>query len=197
MIFKKAQASLEMVIGLVILLVVAGVVISLVLFFIKPKQIEQLTSGIEWDKFINDCKQKCETRNYADYCSYYWKGDFNKNTITPEAVQVGAPYNWYACEDRIYCFLVAPCEDLGSGREVIESCRNILCQRFIDKGYDVAQASSLLANEIKLSEKTFCANQYKIKARGVENWYSIFEEGCGAGGGGGGGGITPPPLPPP
>lgn len=176
---KKGQASLEMVIGLIILLVVAGVVISLVLFFMKPESIEKVTGNIEWEEFIQKCKLKCEEENYAEYCKLYWSGDYEKNEIYPELIKVGK-YEWYACEDRIYCFLVEPCKKLGSGRELIEECKRILCHTFIEKYNDNDAATNALLSTIKVSEKETCKDEYQNTVGNIqgEDWYNIFEGGC-------------------
>jgi hypothetical protein len=119
------------------------------------------------------------------YCEYYWKGnDWNRNSLQSEIIQVG-PYKWYACEDRIYCFLVEPCEDrFGSGLKAIEKCRQLLCQTYLEKyNGDVSLASKALQNIVGFSDKCSKDKFYNFlienKLPLQDNWYNLtFEKGC-------------------
>jgi len=203
----KSQASLEMVIGLVILLVVAAVVISLVIYYINPKRVPNPSEELSVRAFLQKCEEYCSSNDINAFCTYYYQdNDWNKNGIKYEVVNVGK-YNWPTCEDRVYCFLVVPCEDkLGSGISAIEKCKEILCQTYIEKYNDVNLASEALHNDINFSNR---CNLDDAESKGLikpeDNWYkNVFEGGCGAagvggaaGGGGAGGGTGGGPSGPP
>jgi len=194
----KAQASLEMVIGLVILLVVAAVVISLVIYYINPKKIPNPSQELSVRAFLSKCEEYCQDTSTNAYCTYYYPdNDWDKNGVKYEVVKVGK-YNWPTCEDRVYCFLAVPCEDrFGSGMAAIEKCKEIICQTYLEKYNDVGLASEALLNDIKFSDKCSLDDaESKKLIKPEDNWYkAIFKSGCGAGGGAGGGGGGQPPSP--
>jgi hypothetical protein len=177
----KAQASLEMVVGLIILLVVAAVVISLILYFINPQKMPDPGTTLSVREFNNRCTDYCNDINSLDYCKYYYPGtDWNKNGLKNEIVRVGK-YEWPACEDRIYCFLVVPCEDrFGMGIDASKKCRDLLCQTYKEKyGGVVLDATSALNDDVNFSpncdEITFTSSV----GIGKDNWYKeVFEAGC-------------------
>jgi len=210
----KAQASLEMVIGLVILLVVAAVVISLVINYISPSRVPNPKEELSIKSFIEKCREYCLDTSTNDYCTYYYPGDdWNKNGKKCEIVRVG-DYAWPACEDRVYCFLVVPCEErFGSGWNAINKCKELLCQAYTEKYGDINLASEALRSTIQFSSESCTKGQMgqisqcnltEAESKGLirpeENWYrKVFEGGCratgGAGGGAGGGGGGPPSPP--
>ena len=168
----KAQASLEMVVGLIILLVVAGVVIGLVLHFLNKDNIK--TPDLSIKEFLSACESYCNDVNSIEYCKYYYSSDdWDKNGIKNEMTSVGT-YEWPTCENRVYCFLVSPCERLGSGMKTIENCKNILCQTYLEK-YDgnVQYANEDLFDTIDIG--SIC-DVSTIEEK--ENWYQVFDDGC-------------------
>ncbi len=176
---RKAQASLEMVVGLIVLLVVAGVVISLVLHYINPKRIPNPNEQMDVRAFLDKCEEFCEDRTTLKYCTYYYPGrDWNKNGKKDELIKVG-DYNWYACEDRIYCFLVVPCEKrFGSGKKAIETCKELLCQTYNEKYGDLSYCDKALNYTIKVSSSTTCVKKYNALPDEEKWWNEIFEKGC-------------------
>ena len=152
----KAQASLEMVVGLIILLVVAGVVIGLVLYFIKPDFLNSFSGGVDQSKFKTECQDYCTNQLYQSFCSHYWQ-DTKKNAVMDwdGDKQVNKPIDfgsYTTCESRIYCFLVTPCPGLGSGGiDTMQTCRDLLCQDFTSKYGDVATATKQLKKLIDVA----------------------------------------------
>lgn len=132
----RAQASLETVVGLIILLVVAGVVISLVIYYINPEKMPQTGKQLEKTAFLTECESYCKDMSSIEYCRYYFEGDWNKDGLSHQIIKIGK-YNWQTCEDRIYCFLVSPCEDrFGTGLAIMSKCKSILCQAYMEKYND-------------------------------------------------------------
>jgi len=172
---RKGQASLEMVVGLIILLVVAGVVITLVLHFIKPSNLPNPEKQIKVRNFLMECEEYCKDTNSVEFCRHYFDGDWNGNGRKNEIVEVGK-YKWKTCENRVYCFLVYDCEDrFGSGRQQIENCRKLLCQTYLDKyGYDDKEdVDKALLDDINFDTRKCSLDS----VRGKENWYKdIFVE---------------------
>jgi hypothetical protein len=172
---KKAQISLEMVIMLVVLLVLAGVVISLILHFLRPGAITPPEQALAKREFLAACERYCRDTESLDYCRYYWNGrDWNENKINSEVIKVGK-YDWYACEDRIYCFLVVPCEErFGSGLKAIEKCKELLCQAYLEKyNGDKVKATAALFDAVGFSPE--CSYQKFNSSLPIpeENWYDL------------------------
>jgi len=126
--------SLEMIIGLLILLVVAAVIISL--FMNKIKEFTSMNSwqqDLEYRRFKSDCESFCKEGTegqIAKYCSYKLnKNDLNGNkrveNLTSETSVLPM------CEDAVYCFLVAKCEPEGGSIDA-KACREILCKAWTE-----------------------------------------------------------------
>jgi hypothetical protein len=180
----KGQLTLETIIMLVVLLVLAGVMITLILTTLKPPSSPEKV--LSKQEFLSMCENYCNNpEKTVDYCRAYWNGrDWNNNNVPSELIQVGS-YNWYACEDRIYCFLVKPCDRLGTGIELLEKCRDLLCGTYVDKYGSADIATDKLKQDISFSTRCSFSN-----VPNEENWYArVFEQGCV--GGGGTGGTTP------
>lgn len=186
----KSQASLEMVVGLIILLVVAAVVISLVLYFIKPERLPSPSGQIAIREFKSKCDSYCRDLNSVEYCRYYFgKGqtghkDWNGNNIKGEVIRIGT-YQWPTVEDRVYCFLVYPCEDrFGVGIDAIRNCKRLLCQSYFEMGADANGANEMLARDINFPSGTTWSDVIAtLEAEGgvrqEEKWYErVFIHGC-------------------
>lgn len=173
----KAQASLEMVVGLIILLVVAAVVISLVLHYIRPESMPQPSEQLEKGKFLENCELYCQN-DPVEYCRYYYPGDdWDGDEIRHEVVEVG-DYKWPTCEDRVYCFLVQPCEDrFGRGLDAIKKCKELLCQTYLEKhGGNVDRATEELRDDINFPD---VCDMTSVVGR-PDNWnMTVFVSGCG------------------
>lgn len=179
----KAQASLEMVVGLIILLVVAGVVIGLVLHFLKPGAFQDPEKVLQKRGFLGDCETYCKDESSVDFCRYYFgKGknveggaDWNENKIKNELIIVGS-HDWPTCEDRVYCFLIYTCDKYGSGGiETIDKCKQVLCQTYREKYGNNERATVALKDTLNWDSKS-CSFATVDKE---ENWYDlIFKDGC-------------------
>jgi hypothetical protein len=179
----KSQVTLETIIMLVVLLVLAGVMITLILTTLKPPASPEKV--LSKQEFLSQCENYCnDPGKVVEYCRLYWNGnDWNGNKVSYELIQVGA-YNWYTCEDRIYCFLVQPCDRLGSGLDLIKRCKDILCGIYLDKYGDANLATQHLLQDIGFSNKCTLSTLSP-----EENWYDkIFKGGCQA--------VVTPPTPP-
>lgn len=146
---SRGQASLEMVVGLIILLVVAGVVIGLVMQTMSKSNLEAVSQGDAAKKFIEGCSVSCDTKNTMEYCTAKFSGEqWNKNDIKGELVNMN---EWDFCEDGAYCFLVTDCDEFGGNRD-IEYCRKFLCQTYINKYGNAAAASTKLKEIFSVSQ---------------------------------------------
>ncbi len=149
-----AQMSLEMVIGFIILLVVAGVVIGLVFTNLTPNQVPTKKMELAQMNFKNKCNALCTDTNSIEYCRYYFEGgenkglDWNGNGIRKELLSVGEVTTWAACEDRIYCFFAVPCDRFGENP--IKGCADALCNTYLRKYKgDVSDSNEAVFDKIK------------------------------------------------
>jgi len=183
---RKGQKSLEMIIGLLILLVVAGVVINIFLNQMKPENLPQPEKELNIRNFKANCKSLCNKVESTEYCrAYFEKGDWDGDGVKNELVKVGETVTWDACEDRVYCFLVVPCED-RFGPNSIEGCKDMLCQAYIEKYRGLPnyldEATAAVKKDIKEGKCNLGAH-----VEDKDNWYKrYFEDAgwCGSGGGG-------------
>lgn len=144
---KKGQASLEMIVGLIILLVIAAVVIAMALNVLKTPEL----GPSEADKFVQDCNSLCTANNVHEYCTKKFTGiSWNKDTrATGELVDVNI---WKACEGGIYCFLATDCDKFGGSAD-LDYCRSFLCQTYTDQYGNTNDASARLQEIFSVSGK--------------------------------------------
>ncbi len=134
---RKGDKSLEMIIGLMILLVVAAVVIKLFLNYVNPEKVPTAPEEeLAKKSFYSECETLCTKamqQKSLEYCTTYFKGnDWNHNGIPNEKITVGATAFWDVCEDRIYCFHVVDCS--SSDRKIgINECKQLLCNAAEEK----------------------------------------------------------------
>jgi len=174
-----AHMSLEVVIGFVILLVVSAVVIGLIFTNINSNPLPTKDTELSQMSFKNKCKTLCADTNSIEYCRYYFRGNKNKvfdwdgNGIERESISIGNIITWEACEDRIYCFLVVPCERFGSNP--IKGCADALCNAYLQKYEgDVLEANEAVFDKIKKGSCSLPANK-------KDNWFLEYfpEDVCG------------------
>ncbi|MEM5811355.1 MAG: hypothetical protein QXG91_01260 [Candidatus Aenigmatarchaeota archaeon] len=172
----KGQISLEMIIMLVVLIVLAGVIITLVLSYFRPGFITPPEETMKKREFEEKCKAYCESGS-VEFCRFYRGGsDWNENKILYEIISVGS-YGWLTCEDRVYCFLLYDCEKFGRGKELIERCKKVLCQHYIEGG--VPEPDAKLQEDISFSQKcTESGLIDKISKSNTYNWVGEFRKGC-------------------
>ncbi|MFB6075643.1 MAG: hypothetical protein ABEK17_00725 [Candidatus Aenigmatarchaeota archaeon] len=188
---KRGQMSLEMIIGLVILLVVAAVVINI---FITKVNVDNLQGPPEQklakDEFKNNCESLCkkyQNEGTLEYCRTFYQGndwDLEKKDDIINVVKVGEK-NWDVCEDRVYCFHAVPC-NWGTGELTMSDCKALFCQAYSEKyNGNLTMATKALKDDIRMSDDLVC-KQKLDQIPAMDNWYkSRFANGnfCGSGGG--------------
>jgi len=188
--FRKGQASLEMVVGIIILLVVAAVVIALVIGIIKKPDVGPTVA----EQFVEKCKSYCDSDRIREYCtstlfSEYGIKDWNRNGFDYELISGD---RWDFCEDKAYCFLVSDCQKMGE--DPISYCRTYLCNDFSQKYMgNMDTATQKLKETYKVSDQLSkcCATDKSVTKcfsdlSPADNWYrSRFADlgWCGAGSG--------------
>ena len=188
----KGQMSLEMIIGLLILLVVAFTIIRLFLGNITAiENIKDVTKTTTFRNFKSNCEQYCtdflSSGNPASgvkFCSskLYKTGTSNSlglkgvvDVIKPEDIEATEALS--LCEDGIYCFHVTPCET-EEGTVEWATCRSILCNYFYNTYKDLAKAS-LKVKETMDGGPGTCS----LPKDPAENWYLKYfgDDPCGGG----------------
>lgn len=143
----KGQKSLEMVIGLVILLVVAGTVISVFLGQFENTPGDEFESEVELQEIERQCESTCndfadrsgiESRAEAvQYCTQRFSADITGSGDTRDVA--GSLYNSY-CEDGIHCFNVHECS-VGPTTLNADGCEDIIYEYYtVDLGMDSSEA---------------------------------------------------------
>ncbi len=153
---KKGQMSLEMIIGLIILLVVAAVVIKI---FMDKMSGDALSppETLELEAFRQHCDALCTRyvdNNFAGpealaYCEKYFEIDLNRNGKIPG--EAGMLEGYGLCEDRVYCFNIKEC-NWGSGsrsRLSPEKCRDVMCDVYTERYGSNATAAEYIVNQIE------------------------------------------------
>jgi hypothetical protein len=144
----KGQMSLEMIIGLLILLVVAAVVINLFMGNIKSiGGIQKWTDSQKYKDFVSNCQGLCNDYlsnpdskgTIAKYCSAALIGeDLNGNGIVDKIAADVLPFP--VCEDAIYCFHVYNCEKDKARFDMVQ-CRQLLCTVYNELYKDMNKAN--------------------------------------------------------
>ena len=149
-----ANMSLETVVSFIILLVVAGVIISMVLTRIGPENLPYKEVEMQQMEFKNKCTALCTDTSSLDYCRYYFEGgkdgaDWDGNGRKNELISIGDYVTWDVCEERIYCFSMVPC-DKRFGSNPAKGCASALCQAYLDKYKgNVLKANEAVHDKIK------------------------------------------------
>lgn len=135
----KGQKSLEFVIGLVILLVVAGTVISVFLDQFENDPGDQWEGQIEEQQIQSECNSLCnqyEQRSGSagrsaalEYCTNRYEADLTDSGNTDEIA--GGFTNQY-CEDGIHCFNVADCS-VGRTNLDADGCEELLREHYTEE----------------------------------------------------------------
>ncbi|MBI5872075.1 hypothetical protein HZB88_03230 [archaeon] len=188
----KGQMSLEMIIGLLILLVVAFTVIRLFLGNITVlENIKDVTKTTTFRNFRSKCEQYCNdflsSGNPASgvkFCSekLYKTGTSNAvglkgvvDIVKPEDIEATEALS--VCEDGIYCFHVTPCESEEGSVEWAD-CVSILCNYFYKSYKDLSKASQKVKEAMEGGPGT-CS----LPKDPTENWYlkHFGDDPCGGG----------------
>jgi hypothetical protein len=150
---RKGQKSLEMIIGLVILLVVAGVVISTFLNQFQDNPGSQYEDTLQQEEIKRTCQSKCSAYKSAsgiraqtaaiDYCTSTFNYDADGDGTLSETA--GRLYNSY-CEDGVKCFNIQTCE-IGRTTLDAERCKEVMQNYYTSSevGLNTSQAESRIA----------------------------------------------------
>lgn len=170
----KSQMSLEMIIGLLILLVVAAVVINLFLNNTRGIGAQQYKQALQYRNFKAQCESLCSdylssgnVAAAAKFCYTKLSGDtdLNRNGKV-DAFQADTKI-LYICEDDIYCFHVYSCTS-DTGKIDWADCRQILCNAYYDVYQDYGKANDKV--------KAIFANGIGICSlpSGEPNWFNLY-----------------------
>lgn len=168
----KGQISLEMIIGLLILLVVAFVVIRL--FLNQTSQLGSLNDvqkSLAYQEFKDGCNQLCTEGNIAQWCQTKLTGDtdLNRNNIV-DAIPSEGLLGIKVCEDGMYCMNMFPCAT-SSGKLLPSDCVKTLCAAYYQTYQNMNIANS------KVHELFPSAGSCQLKSDpsgGTENWYTLY-----------------------
>lgn len=168
----KAQMSLEMIIGLLILLIVAAVVINL---FLTNSNISNFTktvkSSLAYRNFKSSCDSACQDYLGSGSLAAAAKFCFSKMSTTPDmALNKPFPADTLlvnVCPDSVYCFHVTTCQ--GDIAQIdIKNCRQVLCQAY----YEVYQDNNLANDKVKAYFPNGIGSC--SLAAGDANWFQLY-----------------------
>ena len=155
---KKAQMSLEMVIGLLILLVVAAVVIRLFLTNINTlPSASDFANSQKLKEFRSKCEISCSQFNsnptsQVTYCTerLFPYGTSNKISSGPSsqtARELGLTQLRPVCQDGIYCFMATDCSNSDQAPVQWQDCYDIVYNAFY-KTYQDDQKAKVKLQEV-------------------------------------------------
>jgi len=168
---KKAQMSLEMIIGLLILLVVAVVVIRIFLGSMKGATSINPDKELEQIGFYGDCENLCSDylasgskAMLANYCTKTISMDFNGDSMT-DKIKANTKFI-DICEDSIYCFQMVECET-GYGKIDWSDCRQVVCEAYEETfPDDMQRVDKKVSDTFSLGKCTGIRND--------ENWIKLY-----------------------
>lgn len=173
----KGDKSLEMIIGLIVLLVVAAVVINMFLGTFDPEGIERLNPKCETDQtsFKTKCEKLCNqfqtNRNpltAQEFCETHTKLDLDcDNSLGKSTAKVG--YKLEVCEEAVYCFMVQECE-WANGELGWNDCVETSCEVYTELYGDIATANAAVLDKIDTGESIKC----RLPAEEQLNWFQRF-----------------------
>ncbi len=148
--------ALEMIIMLIMLLVVAGVIISIF--------IQQFTSGnisdigkerLDEARFTAKCEELCRSINNlasgASFCQHSAAVDKNGDSlISQQEIGVVDPL-MDVCEDKIYCFQIYNCGKIrkeGNEQFQVQACRRYVCDALAQKLGSPQEADAAVAERL-------------------------------------------------
>jgi len=170
----KGQMSLEMIIGLLILLVVAAVVINLFLNNTRGIGVQQYKQALQYRNFKAQCESLCSDylgsgnlAAAAKFCYTKLTGDSDLNRNGKVDAFAADTKLLNICEDAIYCFHVYSCNS-DNGKIDWSDCRQILCNAYneVYQNYNDAnnKVKAIFANGI---------GSCTIPS-GEANWYNLY-----------------------
>jgi hypothetical protein len=191
----KAQMSLEMIIGLLILVIVAAVVIRTFLTSMTAvEDFSKYKESTELKTFETTCKsycrefatsgnlayavQFCTTRLWPEGTSNKFKkpGEVDKLGVNDKIPIIASMGGFSVCEDAIFCFHFYDCAEYTTITP--EDCRKILCEYFAPfyRGPDNQINFDLLNKKVREIIKGKAKYEYgSCNLRGeINNWWSKF-----------------------
>jgi hypothetical protein len=182
----KGQKSLEMIIGLIMLLVVAAVVIGIFLnYFVESGQLDKLRGGaqskVEMQQFISNCEKLCNDflnsgnpTQASAFCEEHRELDLDGDKTVTIAEATTKKYR--VCEKKVYCFMVYDCKLPKGNKLDWQKCRDVECSVYMDL-YDGNRNKAYMALLENIDPGT-C----KLPAETSLNWWDKFGYGtpCGS-----------------
>ena len=142
----KGQKSLQMIIGMVMLLVVAGVTISMFINVFQEPDLGESTQ--ERQEIQNQCAERCNSWKQAsgdnslsaalEYCTAKFERDVDGDGSTTDIA--GSGYNSY-CEDGVKCFNIHTCE-IGQQTLNAERCKQIMTNYYTSSEIDLSTSEA-------------------------------------------------------
>lgn len=174
----KAQMSLEMVIGLLILLIVAAVVINL---FLTNSNISNFTKNIKqslsYRNFKSSCDSLCQDYLGSGSLAAAAKFCFNKMSTTPDmALNKPFPADTLlvnVCPDSVYCFHVTTCQS-DTQQIDITNCRQVLCNAYYQVYSNVPNADATQLSNDKVKQYFPNGAGTCSLPAGDPNWYNLY-----------------------
>lgn len=182
-IFVKAQMSMEMVIGILILIIVAAVVINM---FFKATQevggVKKYQEDMRYQNFRSLCNGLCneyissnQIGSVAKFCYTKMAEPINRATVRKDVLEAETML-LPICGDAIYCFHTYKCTHPQSGTIEWSDCRNILCNAYYDIYKDWGKASQKvleLYSKFGPDEDSRVGSCYELINKD-ENWWDRY-----------------------
>lgn len=182
----KAQVkAIEIILGMFILLVVAVVLLSLFRSFFSRQrgQLEQMATEEQRTAAMENALQTCNNLCYraqsescsdqkvAEWCLESTEFDLNNNGHSA-SVEYGSTAGIFSCEQPIYCFQIAACEQCGVGQGVIgaKTCRQKLCTYWQSQGITGDSLTTTLNTYIDPGK---CLPAIELENKTQLHWYYL------------------------
>jgi hypothetical protein len=159
--------SLEMVVGIMILLIVAVVIINMVIK-IRPPPKPDLTEV----EFNSKCQQLCNDfladptpESATNFCDFNVKNyDWNYNGIVGDKF-VAKTMVLPVCESEVYCFQMYNCKMANNQNIGWDDCKNFLCQ-----AYTKVYGNNASQKVLEIIQPGNCG----LPTNPTENWFLRF-----------------------
>ena len=130
--------ALEMIIMLIMLLVVAGVIISVFIGYFQSNALSEIgKETVNKATFQDKCEKLCREIDSplksTKFCETFNAVDWNDDGLKTQTETLESDARIMVCENRVYCFQIYKCPKIrlqGSERYQIEACRRLSCDSF-------------------------------------------------------------------
>lgn len=173
----KGDKSLDMVMSLVILLIVAAVVIGLVWMYLVNPPIPDPSEDCMLIKtqFKNDCKRLCaefqstgNSINAKQFCEKSMQLDLDCDKYITKA-DAEAGYALEVCESNVYCFMIEECK-WANGELGWKECQTTVCDEYAKIHADPDSVNAAVLESIYTSEDSKC----RLPEDEQLNWFMRF-----------------------